>query len=55
MKNANLRRYRHSSLLRRTARYTSLLGISGALHFAVFDQPAQEEIVRVEIGIGEME
>jgi len=42
MKNANLRRYPHPSSLRRTTRYASLLGISGALHLDVFDQPAQE-------------
>ena len=42
MKNANLLRYPHPSSLRRTTRYASLLGISGALHLDVFDQPAQE-------------
>ena len=54
MKNANLPfdrlmalskaeglRYPHSSSLRRTSMYASLLGISGALHLDVFDQPAQ--------------
>jgi hypothetical protein len=41
MKNANLLRYPHSSSLRRTSMYASLLGISGALHLDVFDQPAQ--------------
>jgi hypothetical protein len=40
MKNAHLRRYLHSSSLRRTSMYASLLGISGALHLGVFDQPA---------------
>ena len=40
MKNANLRRYLHSSSLQRTSMYASLLGISGALHLGVFDQPA---------------
>jgi hypothetical protein len=39
MKNAHLRRYRHSSSLRRTSVYASLLGISGALHLNVFDEP----------------
>jgi hypothetical protein len=34
-------RYPHSSSLRRTSVYASLLGISGALHLDVFDQPAQ--------------
>ena len=54
MKNANLPfdrlmalnkveglRYPHSSSLRRSSIYASLLGISGALHLDVFDQPAQ--------------
>jgi len=40
MKNAHLRRYLHSSSLQRTSVYASLLGISGALHLGVFDQPA---------------
>jgi hypothetical protein len=34
-------RYLHPSSLRRTSMYASLLGISGALHLDVFDQPAQ--------------
>ena len=33
-------RYPHSASLRRTSTYASLLGISGALHLDVFDQPA---------------
>jgi hypothetical protein len=33
------RRYPHSKSLRRTLMYASLLGISGALHLDVFDQP----------------
>ena len=41
MKDANLLRYPHSSSLRRTSMYASLLGISGALHLDVFDQPVQ--------------
>jgi hypothetical protein len=41
MKNAHLRRYLHSSSLRRTGQYASLLGISGALHLDVFDRPAK--------------
>ncbi len=41
MKNAHLLRYPHSSSLRRTSLYASLLGISGALHLDVFDQPAR--------------
>jgi hypothetical protein len=41
MKNANLLRYPHPASLRRTSMYASLLGMSGALHLDVFDQPAQ--------------
>jgi len=41
MKNADLPHYPYSSSLWRTATYASLLGISGALHLAVFDQPVQ--------------
>jgi hypothetical protein len=39
LKNVHLRRYPHSSSLRRTAMYVSLFGISGALHLVVFEQP----------------
>jgi hypothetical protein len=46
MRNVNLRRYLHSSLLRRTGVYVSLLGISGALHLDVFDQPARWVLLR---------
>jgi hypothetical protein len=42
MKNAHLLRYAHSASLRRTFTYASLLGISGALHLDVFDQPAEQ-------------
>ena len=42
LKNAHLRRYPHSSSLRRTSMYASLLGISDALHLSVFDQPAKQ-------------
>jgi hypothetical protein len=42
MKNAHLRRYPHSSSLRRTSVYASLLEISDALHLDVFDQPAKQ-------------
>jgi hypothetical protein len=58
MKNAHLRRYPHSSSLRRTSVYASFLGIcpqkartphplggspvSGALHLGIFDQPAEQ-------------
>jgi hypothetical protein len=42
LKNAHLRRYPHSSSLRRTSMYASLFGISGALHLAVFEQPVKQ-------------
>jgi hypothetical protein len=42
MKNVHLQRYPYSSALRRTSLYASLLGISGALHLDVFDQPAEQ-------------
>ncbi|MBP1741934.1 MAG: hypothetical protein H6Q48_4227 [Deltaproteobacteria bacterium] len=67
MKNANLPfdglmalsniegpRYPHSSTLRRASMHASLLGISGALHLAVFDHPAQEEFSRLDTRIEEM-
>jgi hypothetical protein len=40
LKNAHLWRYPHSSSLRRTSMYASFLGISGALHLDIFQQPA---------------
>jgi hypothetical protein len=42
LKTAHLRRYPHSSSLRRTAMYASLFGISGALHLDIFEQLAKE-------------
>jgi hypothetical protein len=39
MTNAQLRRYPHASVLRRTSRYASYLSISDALHLGIFDQP----------------
>jgi len=42
LKNVHLRRYPHPSSLRRTEMYVSFLGISGALHLAVFEQPAEQ-------------
>jgi hypothetical protein len=42
LKNAHLRRYPHPSSLRRTGMYVSFLGISGALHLAVFEQPVEQ-------------
>ena len=42
LKNAHLRRYPHSSSLRRTSMYASLFGISRALHLDVFEQPEHQ-------------
>jgi hypothetical protein len=42
LKNAHLRRYPHSSSLRRTSLYASLFGILGALHLDVFEQPEHQ-------------
>jgi hypothetical protein len=39
LKNAHLRRFPHSSSLRRTSMYASLFGILGVLHLDVFEQP----------------
>jgi len=41
LKDTHLLRYTHSSLLRRTEKYASLLRISHALHLDVFDQPVE--------------
>jgi len=38
-KNGHLRRFPYPSSLRRTPQYASVLGISGALHLAIFEQP----------------
>jgi len=38
LKNGHLLRFPHPSSLRRTAKYASLLRISGALHLALFEQ-----------------
>ncbi len=42
LKTAHLRRYPHSSFLRRASMHASVLGLSDALHLDAFDQPAQE-------------
>jgi hypothetical protein len=42
LKNAHLLRFPRPSSLRRTAEYASLLGISGALHLALFEQPGKD-------------
>jgi hypothetical protein len=43
LKNGHLRRFPHPSSLRRTAKYTSFLRISGALHLTIFEQPGKED------------
>jgi len=43
LKNAHLRRCPHSSSLRRTPKYASLLRILGALHLGIFDQPLKND------------
>jgi len=43
LKNGHLLRFPHPSSLRRTAKYTSLLRISGALHLALFEQPGKDD------------
>jgi hypothetical protein len=43
LKNGHLRRFPHPSALRSTAKYASLLRISGALHLALFEQPAKDD------------
>jgi len=42
LNNAHLRRYPHSSSVRRTSMYASLFGILGALHLDVFEQPEHQ-------------
>jgi hypothetical protein len=41
LENGHLLRFPHPSSLRRTAKYASLLRISGALHLALFEQPGE--------------
>jgi hypothetical protein len=43
LKNGHLLRFPHPSSLRRTAKYASLLRISGALHLAFFEQPGKDD------------
>jgi hypothetical protein len=45
LKNAHLRRCPHSSSLRRTPKYASLLRILGALHLGIFDQPLRNDFL----------
>jgi len=44
LKNGHLLRFPHPSSLQRTAKYASLLRISGALHLALFEQPGKDDI-----------
>jgi len=43
LKNGHLRRFPHPSPLRRTAMYASFLGISGALHLTIFEEPEKDD------------
>jgi hypothetical protein len=42
LKNAHLLRFPHSSSLRRTSKYASLLRISEALHLGIFEHPGEK-------------
>jgi hypothetical protein len=42
LKNGHLPRFPHPSSLQRTAKYASLLRISGALHLTIFEQPEED-------------
>jgi len=46
LKNGHLLRFPHPSSLRRTAKYASLLRISGALHLTLFEQPGKDNFFR---------
>jgi hypothetical protein len=46
LKKADLLRCPHPPSLRRTSKYASFRGISGALHLDLFDQPAKNEFFR---------
>jgi len=43
LKNGHLLRFPHPSSLQRTAKYASLLRISGALHLTFFEQPGKHD------------
>jgi len=43
LKNGHLLRFPHHLSLRRTAKYASLLRISGALHLTLFEQPGKDD------------
>jgi hypothetical protein len=52
LKNGHLLRFPHPSSLQRTAKYASLLRISGALHLTLFEQPGKDDLFS---GLLEME
>jgi len=45
LKNGHLLRFPHPSSLQRTAKYASLLRISGALRLALFEQPGKDDFL----------
>jgi hypothetical protein len=51
LKNGHLPRVSHPSSLRRTAKYASLLRISGSLHLALFEQPEEDAFSTSQLGI----
>ncbi len=53
LKNGHLLRFPHPSSLRRTAKYASLLRISGALHLAIFEQPGKEDFFNSQLRGGD--
>jgi len=50
LKNGHLRRFPHPSSLRRTAKYTSFLRISSALHLTIFEQPEKDDFFSSLLG-----
>jgi hypothetical protein len=53
LKNGHLLRFPHPSSLRRTAKYASLLRISGALHLTIFEQPGKDDFLNSLLGLKE--
>jgi hypothetical protein len=54
LKNGHLPRFPHSSALRRTRKYVSLLRVSGALHLALFERPAKMALFRKLLKIADL-
>jgi hypothetical protein len=54
LKNAHLLCTPHPSALRRTAKYASLLRISGALHLGIFEQPKRIDFFGSLLGFIEL-